>query len=75
MHDRIDEAAKRANASKSEWATMALEMFLEIDEGTREPPEIPHVPVAVQNATPHYETDDNNQARVHLPAGRIPGVR
>jgi hypothetical protein len=69
MHDRIDEAARRANASRSEWATQALEFMLEVDEGTREPP---HVPQVIRNALPYFDVD---QARVELPAGRIPGVR
>ena len=69
MHDRLDEAAKRADATKSEWVTQALEFMLEVDEGTREPP---HVPLAIQNALPQYDPDE---ARVFLPAGRVPGVR
>ena len=69
MHDRIDEAARRANASRSEWATQALEFMLEVDEVTREPP---HVPQAIQNVLPRYDPDE---ARVYMPAGRIPGVR
>lgn len=72
MHDRIEAAAARADATKSEWVLAALEFQLEIEEGLRPAPEIPHMPEAVKQALPQYNPE---QAQVTLPAGRIPGVR